>query len=328
MSLRICVIGSCGHVGMVLEGIAESGGQQIICAYSGTEEDNISALHSMINDRGLQSTYYPDYREMLEREQPDICVVDNVFYRHSEAASYALSKGISTFCEKPLALNLPDLEKVSAAAKSTSAFLWAMQTMRYDPLLYTVRHLIKQGTIGEVLMLNAQKSYKLGSRPAFYRKRETFGGSIPWVAIHPIDLIHSMVDNKVEAVYATHNTNGNQDHGELEASGQILLRLSGGVHAGINFDYLRPANAPTHGDDRIRAAGTEGVLEVRAGQIYLIDRNGESQPEIITPPSVWEAFVDAVGGRPGLITTENSIESTRIALLAREAADRDEIIRV
>ena len=326
MKLKICIIGCCGHVGMVLEGIAANSEQQVLCAYSGTEEDNIGTLHNILQNAGIQAPYYADYHEMLDQEQPDICVVDNVFYRHSEAAAYALSKGITTFCEKPLAVSLPELEKVSIAAKNTGALLWAMQTMRYDPLLYTARHLITQGAIGEVLMLNAQKSYKLGSRPVFFRKRETFGGSIPWVAIHPIDLIHSMVDNKVETVYATHNTKGNQNHGELEASGQILLCLSGGVNAGINFDYLRPTNAPTHGDDRIRAAGTEGVLEVRANQIYLIDKNGESQPEIMTPPSVWEAFVDAYKGQPGLITTENSIESTRIALLARESADTGKVM--
>ena len=327
MYLKICVIGGCGHVGMVLEGIAASQGRQILCAYSGTEEDNINALHGMIQNEGLQAAYYADYHEMLEREQPDICVVDNVFYRHSEAAVYALSKGITTYCEKPLAVSLPELEKVRKAAESTGAMLWAMQTMRYDPAFYTAHHLIKQGAIGEPLMLNGQKSYRLGSRPGFYRKRETFGGSIPWVAIHSIDTVLSLVDNKVESVYATHSTKGNQGHGELEASGQILLHLSGGVHAGINFDYLRPAGAPTHGDDRIRVAGTEGVLEIREEKIYLIDKNGESRPEPERPPSIWEAFIDAHNGHPGLITTESSIESTRIALLAREAADRDEIMK-
>jgi len=326
MHLKICVIGCCGHVGMVLEGIAASGGQQVVCAYSGTKEDNVDALRDMITNEGIQAKCYADYREMLDQEQPDICVVDNVFYRHGEATAYALSKGISTFCEKPLALNLPELEKVREAAKGTGALLWAMQTMRYDPLFYTARHLVKQGAIGEVLMLNAQKSYRLGSRPDFYRKRETFGGTIPWVAIHPIDSILSLVENKVETVYATHSAKGNQGHEELEASGQILLRLSGGIHTGINFDYLRPASAPTHGDDRIRIAGTEGVLEIRAGKIDLIDKNGASSPEIMTSPSVWEAFIDAHNGHPGLITTENSIESTRIALLAREAADKDEVI--
>ena len=327
MSLKICIIGGCGHVYMIFEGIAASKGQHVLCAYSGTEEDNINALHNMVQNAGIQAPYYTDYREMLDKEQPDICVVDNVFYRHSEAAAYALSKGITTFCEKPLAVSLPELDKVSSAAQSTGALLWAMQTARYDPLFYTARKLIKDGAIGDVLMLNGQKSYRLGSRPAFYHKRETFGGSIPWVAIHSIDTILSLVENKVESVYATHSVSGNQDHGELEASGQILLCFSDGVHAGINFDYLRPAAAPTHGDDRVRIAGTEGVLEVRAGQIHLIDKNGESQPELITPPSAWEAFADAHNGRPGLITTDSSIESTRIALLAREAADRDEIVK-
>ena len=32
------------------------------------------------------------------------------------------------------------------------------------------------------------------------------------------------------------------------------------------MDYLRPATAPTHGDDRLRIAGTLGVVEHQEGR--------------------------------------------------------------
>jgi predicted dehydrogenase len=326
--MKIAVIGCCGHSKAALDQISASNGRQILCGFAGLEEDNIAGLRRKIGELGLDAPYYKDYRELLEREKPDACIVDSVFYRHAQTAAAALSMGIATYCEKPLALDLAGLELVRKAQKSTGALLWAMQTARYDPWFYTAHSLIRQGAVGQVLMLNGQKSYTLGNRGAHYRARETYGGSIPWVAIHSIDLIHLLSGSAVETVYAVQSTKGNRGHGELESYGQIVMTMTGGVQAGINFDLLRPGSAPTHGDDRIRVAGTEGVLEVRANQLYLLDQNGMSQPELQSPPTIWRAFLDAAAGVPGLITTESSLESTRIALLARQSADTGKLVPV
>ena len=40
----------------------------------------------------------------------------------------------------------------------------------------------------------------------------------------------------------------------------MLTMRNGGV-ASVTLDYLRPAAAPTHGDERLRIAGTRGVIE-------------------------------------------------------------------
>jgi predicted dehydrogenase len=49
---------------------------------------------------------------------------------------------------------------------------------------------IKQGSIGKVRLMNSQKSYKLGSRSEFYKHRQTYGGTIPWVGSHAIDWMY------------------------------------------------------------------------------------------------------------------------------------------
>jgi len=54
----------------------------------------------------------------------------------------------------------------------------------------------------------------------------------------------------------TLNRLGCEDHAGL------LLRLANGGTATCHLDFLRPEAAPTHGDDGLRIAGSEGVLEV------------------------------------------------------------------
>ena len=59
----------------------------------------------------------------------------------------------------------------------------------------------------------------------------------------------------------------NGGYGDLEATSQLMMTMQGGVCAQVSADYLRPANAPTHGDDRVRVVGTESVLEVRDDKV-------------------------------------------------------------
>ena len=38
----------------------------------------------------------------------------------------------------------------------------------------------------------------------------------------------------------------------------------------MTIDYLRPNNAPTHDDDRLRVVGTKGIIEVINNKVLLI----------------------------------------------------------
>jgi predicted dehydrogenase len=88
------------------------------------------------------------------------------------------------------------------------------------------------------------------------------------------------------------------------------------------MDYLRPPKAPTHGDDRVRVAGSDGVIEARGGEVLLIDGQGERQLPAHCDRKVFKDFVEQVEGKgKSLITAEETIELTRVCLLALESAD-------
>ena len=42
-----------------------------------------------------------------------------------------------------------------------------------------------------------------------------------------------------------------------------LFEFAGGATGIVHADFLRPAKAPTHGDDRLRVVGGTGTIEVR-----------------------------------------------------------------
>jgi len=89
--------------------------------------------------------------------------------------------------EKPLATELEHLSKLERVVDRTGTQVSAMLDMRLEPEIRTVRDVISRGLIGEPILATAQKSYKFGnSRPWFYKRLETYGGTIPWIGIHAI----------------------------------------------------------------------------------------------------------------------------------------------
>ena len=79
---------------------------------------NEERVRSVANDTGIPQAF-TDYREMLEKVQPDITVVatPNVFHKPMTLA--ALEAGSHVLCEKPLALTYADAKEMIdfAAAK-------------------------------------------------------------------------------------------------------------------------------------------------------------------------------------------------------------------
>lgn len=329
--IRVCIAGNSGHAATVTRALSRLP-QVAVAGWCRTWDGE--PMREVLEDfetHGLSPRAYPDYRTMVEQAKPDVLVVDGMFCDHEEMAIWALDQGLHVYCDKPLALSLDGLERVRQAAARAPGLLWAMQTARFDPWFYTAKALLDEGAVGDIRLITAQKSYRLGARAPFFREREKQGGLIPWVAIHGIDFIRYLCPLPVQSVYASHSAQGNGGYGELEATAQLMLTMENGVSAQVSADYLRPSNAPTHGDDRVRIAGTQGVLEVRDDKVWLINRtsDGMSPIPLREPPMIFEDFIHTVeGGGAGLLDESASFEDTRLSLLARQSADERRLIQV
>lgn len=332
---KVCFVGACGHSGSAMSAISNHPELFSVPAVSpGAPGVVMTGLVKRLIDKGLPSPkVYDDYREMLDTEQPDILVVDAYFCDHAEMSMEGLKRGIHVYCEKPAATTLGDLDRLEAVyreAKEKGVHFAYMLTTRYDPWFYTAYQAVQQGAIGEIRMLNGQKSYKVGKRGPLFHKRETYGGTIPWVGIHALDWVLWFSGKRVKTVSAVQSSMANNDNGTMEATAICLFQLEDEVVAHINIDYLRPQTAESHGDDRLRIAGTDGVIEVRSGKVYLINGEAEGQRELplLEPPQIFEDFAGSLEGKTALITGEQSLYFTRVCLTAQKAADTGEIIRM
>lgn len=322
--MKVAIIGASGHASFILDGLSSQDVRQatLVGLAPASPGESVAKLAQACLGRGWRPALYDDYRLMLDQQQPDVVAVNPYFCDHEKIALELFARGIHAFVEKPLALSLQGLTRLREAHARAGVELGCMLNMRYEPAIHAAWQAVRAGAIGEVRLVQAQKSYKLGQRPDFYKRRATFGGLIPWVGSHAIDLIALFSGEQFLSVYAKQSCRGNQGNGELEVSASCLFEMTNGVIGLASIDYLRPASAPTHGDDRVRVVGVAGVMEVRDGKALLTDAQGLREQPLEAPRSIFADFLDQVRGTgPGLVSAEEAFVNTRSSLLAQQSAD-------
>ncbi|MFW6158294.1 MAG: Gfo/Idh/MocA family protein [Planctomycetota bacterium] len=324
--IRVAFIGRSGHAYVGLRSLSETEDAGLV-GYAPMPPEEPPDFFDAWQDKMGGARGYADYRELLEQEQPELAQVSGAYYQNGEAARVAAEHGANVLVEKPIATSLDLLAKLKEAVDAKGVRLTAMLGMRLSPPFAAAKKAIDDGAIGEPVLVYAQKSYKFGtSRPEWYGERAKFGGSIPWVTIHMIDMINWLVDDPFASVSARHASfEACKQRPECEDVMAMLFSLRNGGAATVNGDYLRPPGADSHGDNRIRVVGTAGIVDVLSGKTTLID--GESERELPlqeTDDNIFLNFVRHLArGEPHALGPNDAFRSTEVALKARESADND-----
>lgn len=311
--MRIGFIGVAGHWTYALKQLKN---HTVAGVAPGYEGEPMGSMKGILKARGVEVTVYENYIDLLS--QIEVVVVATRPDLNALITTECLKRNIYVFSEKPLAVTLEQLTMLEEAQQDSKAFVSAMLGMRCMSWFRTMKEALP--AIGTIRLLNGQKSYKLGMRPDYYKKHETFGGIIPWVAIHAIDWIYDMTRLPVTRIQALTNNDYNCGHGDLEVTSLCMFELEGGVLASVTADFLRPTGAPSHGDDRIRIVGTEGVLECVKDVVKLTNKDGERELPLIEEQDVFELFLRRVNGENVGVSPEDSLYMTRVALEAEACA--------
>jgi len=320
--VKAAIIGTSGHIDLALEVRDRLPQLSFVGIAPGSADEDAREFYVDQLEPSL-IPFYEDYHRMLDREKPEVVVVAPFFFLQSRIACECLERGMHVFVEKPMAVSQDQLERLRRAHALGKADLCPMLFYRYHPAFHAAWRALKEGLIGEPLLITAQKSFKLGTRHAMYTHRATYGGTIPWVAVHGIDWIHWFTGGGITHVAASHTSAGNRGHGEMESSGACLFRLANSGCATLSFDYFRPGSAQTHGDDRMRIAGEKGVLEVAGGEATLFTHDApprrlEKEDQL----SLFQEFIRHIQEGAGMrITAEDAFTVSELALRSREAAD-------
>ena len=143
---------------------------------------------------------YLSYEELIKGEPDldyiDICLPSDL---HCEYACRAMKDGFNVLCEKPMALNTKDCEKMIKTSYDTGKLLMIAQCLRFDESFNEITKAYKSGKYGKLLRFSLKR---MGSFPGgWFRDVKRSGGALMDLHIHDCDFIMHLL-GKPDAIRA------------------------------------------------------------------------------------------------------------------------------
>jgi phthalate 4,5-cis-dihydrodiol dehydrogenase len=150
---------------------------------------------------------------------------------HCEHVLKACAHGVHIIVEKPLTLDLGDAERMVDAVESAKVQLVVGTSRSHDPVIRTMRSIVRSGEVGRVAMVNCINFTDWLYRP---RRPEELDGRLGAGIVfnqlpHQIDCIKAITGQNVTAVRAI--TGKLAEQRPVEGNCAALLTLDGGACA-------------------------------------------------------------------------------------------------
>ena len=181
--------------------------------------DILEERNALAREAGFR--VYGSFDEMLADGELELVIVATPNETHKPLAIALMDAGKNVISEKPVALDLAELEDMIAAANRNSVFFAVHQNRRWDEDYLVVKKIISDDMLGNAFRAESRVH---GSRgiPGDWRNRKECGGGmvLDW-GVHLLDQMLMLRDVKLVSVYAqlSYVTNENVDDGcriELE----------------------------------------------------------------------------------------------------------------
>lgn len=185
----------------------------------------------------------------------------------------AIAAGKHVLCEKPLALDPADVDRIAAAAQNAGVVVEEGFMYRHEPLTAKALALLNDGAIGSVRAIVSGFTFALERGPNI-RLDPALGGGALWdVGCYPVTYAQLIAGHEPKMVYGTAHWHASGVDEEFMG----MLRFAGGSSANIYGGFSTPYRT------WLEVLGTEGALTVpnpfRPGplEILELERRGEIQ---------------------------------------------------
>ncbi|BBJ27195.1 Gfo/Idh/MocA family protein [Athalassotoga saccharophila] len=140
---------------------------------------------------------YKDYKDLLKDKSIDVVHVCTPNKSHSEISIAAMEAGKHVMCEKPMAKNAIDAEKMVEAAKRTGMKLTIGYQNRFRPDSLHLKEICDRGDLGRIYYAKAHaiRRRAVPTWGVFLNEEEQGGGPLIDIGTHALDLTLWMMNN-------------------------------------------------------------------------------------------------------------------------------------
>ncbi len=239
--------------------------------------------------------------------------------RHADHIEAAARSGLAILCEKPVVASREHAAKVRAVLDETGVAFMTAFPCPFSPAFLRLRETVASGAIGRVLAVNATNR---GRCPFgwFVQPELSGGGAMIDHVVHVADLLWRLLG---EAPHRVAAQTGSNVYGQAwEDTAHVTLGYPSGVFATIDSSWSRPQTYRTWGDVTLKVVGEKGLIEADLfdqGLGLTTDTlrrvgTGSDLDQLMV-----REFLDSLEqGRPPLVTAEDGLRASEVALAAYE----------
>ena len=273
-----------------------------------------------------------------------ICIPNHL---HAEATIAALENGKHVLCEKPMAMTLPECEKMVDAAEKSGKYLMIGMNQRLTATHMRARQLIRDGAIGRPLTFRT--TFGHGGPETwtvergniwFFDKTKATMGTLSDLGIHKTDLIQFLLDTRITEVTASVTTLDKRSaDGALigvDDNAICIYGMENGVVGTMTASwtyYAAEDNSTviygTGGEMRLYDGTHSLVIRRRDGSSICEDADAIQTNDNQTKSGVIDAFVAGIEN-PALrqMTGREALNAMRAVLAAVESQETGRRIRI
>lgn len=242
--------------------------------------------------------WYLDWQKLLRDEEVDAVYIATPVHLHAEQTIAAAEAGKHVLCEKPMAMNVRECDRMIAACRRNKVKLGLAYYRHFYPVIERIKAIIKSGEIGTLVLLeiNAFEQFnpETGHPRSWLLKKDLSGGGPMFdFGCHRLEVFMNVCGAVTEVKAMTANVVFDR---EVEDTAAALVRFERGA-CGI----LSVSHAAAEAKDSLHIFGSAGSIRVsilNEGKIRVIGKLGERY-EAHPPHANWhtpliEDFVEAV----------------------------------
>ena len=321
MSKHILVVG-CGSIGeRHVRCLLKTGRVEVTAC-----ETNPALLERMKQQYRVEG--FATLEQALNSRQPDGAVICTPADTHIRLAVNAIGTGAGVLIEKPLSVNLKQVNELREAIAKANAFVRIAYVYHFVPAIQRVREVLQAGELGQPLQVSVVTgqhfpTFRPAYREIYYARHETGGGAIQDALTHLANAVEWLVGSTSRvACEAKHQA---LDGVAVEDTVSVCAR-----HQQVLVSYsLNQFQAPN--ELTIQVHCERGSLKVELHeQRWGIFRRAAAAWEYHPAPIAERddlfvaqatAFLDGLEGKPTLLcTVDEAIQTLKFNLAALESA--------
>jgi predicted dehydrogenase len=206
---------------------------------------------------------HPSYDALIADAEIDAVYVPLPNSLHCEWTLRALHAGKHVLCEKPMAANAPEAERMAAAARDTGRVLFEAFHWRYHPLAERMKAIVDSGELGTIRHVEAHLCIPLLLPGDIRYRLDLAGGALMDAGCYPVSIVRFLAGAEPEVVGAHARLSSPGVDRAMSADLRFAGNCTGRITCSLLSLVLLRASARVRGD-----TGQMAVLNPIAPHFY------------------------------------------------------------